>query len=71
MWGAKHCSILFSSVLHQPERFYACTWPTDRPTNRQTDQLNNWPATKWPIWLNDWPSGNIIDRWWIMYFTDP
>jgi hypothetical protein len=25
MWAAKHCSILFSSVLHQPERFYACT----------------------------------------------
>jgi hypothetical protein len=23
MWAAKHCSILFSSVLHQPERFYA------------------------------------------------
>jgi hypothetical protein len=22
-WAAKHCSILFSSVLHQPERFYA------------------------------------------------
>jgi hypothetical protein len=25
MWAAKHCSILFSSILHQPERFYACT----------------------------------------------
>jgi hypothetical protein len=25
MWVAKHCSILFSSVLQQPERFYACT----------------------------------------------
>jgi hypothetical protein len=24
MRAAKHCSILFSSVLHQPERFYAC-----------------------------------------------
>ena len=24
MWAAKHCSILFSSILHQPERFYAC-----------------------------------------------
>jgi hypothetical protein len=23
MWAAKHCSILFSSVLQQPERFYA------------------------------------------------
>jgi hypothetical protein len=22
--AAKHCSILFSSVLRQPERFYAC-----------------------------------------------
>ena len=26
MWAAKHCSILFSSVLHQPERFYACNY---------------------------------------------
>jgi hypothetical protein len=25
MWAAKHCSILFSSVLHQPERFLPCT----------------------------------------------
>jgi hypothetical protein len=25
MWAAKHYSILFSSILHQPERFYACT----------------------------------------------
>jgi hypothetical protein len=24
MWAAKHCSILFSSVLHQPERFLPC-----------------------------------------------
>jgi hypothetical protein len=24
MWAAKHCSILFSSTLQQPERFYAC-----------------------------------------------
>jgi hypothetical protein len=24
MWAVKHCSILFSSVLHQPERFYVC-----------------------------------------------
>jgi hypothetical protein len=24
MWVAKHCSILFSSVLQQPERFCAC-----------------------------------------------
>jgi hypothetical protein len=29
MWAAKHCSILFSSVLHQPERFYACTCKTN------------------------------------------
>jgi hypothetical protein len=27
MWAAKHYSILFSSVLHQPERFYACIQP--------------------------------------------
>jgi hypothetical protein len=26
MWAAKHCSILFSSILHEPERFYACSW---------------------------------------------
>jgi hypothetical protein len=25
MWAAKHCSILFSSVLHQPERFLPCS----------------------------------------------
>jgi hypothetical protein len=25
MWAAKHCSILFSSTLQQPERFYACS----------------------------------------------
>jgi hypothetical protein len=25
MWAAKHCSILFSSVLHQPEHFYMCS----------------------------------------------
>jgi hypothetical protein len=25
MWAAKHCSILLSSILQQPERFYACT----------------------------------------------
>jgi hypothetical protein len=24
MWAAKHCSILFSSVLQQPERFLPC-----------------------------------------------
>jgi hypothetical protein len=28
MWAAKHCSILFSSILDQPERFYACSKPT-------------------------------------------
>ena len=36
MWAAKHCSILFSSVLHQPEYFFLPTllffqrdWPWD------------------------------------------
>jgi hypothetical protein len=27
MWVAKHCSTLFSSVLHQPVRFLQCTCP--------------------------------------------
>ena len=24
MWAAKHCSILFSSILQQPDRFLPC-----------------------------------------------
>jgi hypothetical protein len=37
MWAAKHCSILFSSILQQPERFYACIWIQFQSASRVTE----------------------------------
>jgi hypothetical protein len=60
MWVAKHCSILFSSVLQQPERFYTtCTVHSCHriKTHRRLTQPNVTAAILWFIikMLTPWP----------------
>jgi hypothetical protein len=72
MWAAKHCSILFSSILQQPERFYACRL-FYLYSNCDISFLINCvypnPPCQLSLWEETWAPGETHDFRWLTLFT--